>query len=430
VAKCKYMAVRIIPLLVASFLLLTGCSGAGSSPDKEKKDAEKNTSPVKIGFLVDKTGALASYGYAHEKVGKSAVENINKSGGINGRQMELVIRDTESNPSTAAVQARRLIENEKVDFMLGSNTSAVVLAISPVAKELKTVYFGTAGGALLTTPGKGNRYVFDFNTNVKQETAGVVKFIKEDLKVDNWITVVVDYAWGWDQEQSFAEAAKAQGVKVVKQVRVPLGTDNWLRYLQNNIPQETKGVYFANFGTDFLAFIRDLNAVRPDLVKIGGNYVISGQKIEELGKQADGLYVVTGYPTWAISDEHDTAYRKAIGMDDKGRESSTGKGLVPSYQWSTWETLNAIRDVIIASGWTGKNDTPKFIEKMEQMKFKKSLAYPEGDKYFRAEDHLIIKGAWIEQIKDGKLSVAKKIPADTILYQPMIHLPKDEPLGK
>ncbi|MEW6275516.1 MAG: ABC transporter substrate-binding protein [Bacillota bacterium] len=419
----KYKVFGILPLFVAALLFLAGCGGSGG---KENKAPAKDTSPIKIGFLVDKTGALASYGYAHEKVGKAAVENINKSGGVNGRPLELVIRDTESNPSVAAVQARRLIENEKVDFLLGSNTSAVVLAVAPIARELKTVYFGTAGGALLTTPGKGNRYVFDFNTNVKQETAGVVKFIKDDLKVDNWLTVVVDYAWGWDQEQSFAEAAKENGIKVVKQIRVPLGTDNWLRYLQN-IPQEAKGVYFANFGTDFLAFIRDLHTVRPDLVKIGGNYVISGQKIEELGKPAEGLYVVTGYPTWATSDEYDLAYRKAIGMDDKGRETGSGKALVPSYQWSTWETLHAIRDVIIASGWTGKKDTPKFIQKLEEMKFQKSLSYPEGDKYFRPEDHLVIKGAWIEQIKDGKLSVVKRIPAETILYQPMINLPKEQP---
>lgn len=421
--KIRSLAFRLLPLVVAALLVLAGCGSAG---DKDKKAAAKDTSPIKVGFLVDKTGALASYGYAHEKVGKAAVEDINKSGGVNGRQMDLVIRDTESNPSVAAVQARRLIENDKVDFLLGSNTSAVVLAISPIAKELKTVYFGTAGGALLTTPGKGNRYVFDFNTNVKQETTGVIKYIKEDLKVDNWITVVVDYAWGWDQEQSFAEAAKANGIKVVKQIRVPLGTDNWLRYLQNNIPAEAKGVYFANFGTDFLAFIRDLNAVRPDMVKIGGNYVISGQKIEELGKPADGLYVVTGYPTWATSDQDDAAYRKAVGMDDKGREAGTGKGLVPSYQWSTWETLHAIRDAVVASGWAGSKDTPKFIQKLEEMKFKKSLAYPEGDKFFRPEDHLIVKGAWIEQVKDNKLSVVKKIPADTILYQPMINLPKEQ----
>lgn len=422
--KTRNIIFRFLPILVVAVLLLAGCGGSG---EQAKKDADKNTSPVKVGFLVDKTGALASYGYAHEKVGKAAVENINKSGGINGRQMELVIRDTESNPSTAAVQARRLVENDKVDFLLGSNTSAVVLAISPIAKELKTVYFGTAGGALLTTPGKGNRYVFDFNTNVRQETSGVVKLIKDDLKVNNWITVVVDYAWGWDQEQSFAAAAKENNIKVLKQIRVPLGTDNWLRYLQNNIPQETKGVYFANFGTDFLSFIRDLHAVRPDLVKIGGNYVISGQKIEELGKPAEGLYVVTGYPTWVTTDESDIAYRKAIGMDDKGREASSGKGLVPSYQWSTWETLYGIRDAVVASGWAGKKDTPKFIQKLEEMKFKKSLSFPEGDKFFRPEDHLIVKGAWIEQIKDGKLSVVKKVPAETILYPPMINLPKEQP---
>lgn len=416
------ISLAFITMFLMIGLLLTGCSSSSETTKTSEKD------PIKIGFLVDKTGALASYGYAHEKVGVAAVKEINESGGVDGRQLELEIRDTESSPGAAAVQARRLIENDKVDFLLGSNSSGVALAIAPVAKELKTVYFSTAGGALMTLPGKGNRYVFDFNNDVKQETKGVANFINKELNIKNWITVVVDYSWGWDQEQSFADAAKGLGLNVLKQIRVPLGTDNWLRYLKGNIPNEAQGVYFANFGTDFLSFIKDLDSIRPDLVKIGGNYVISGQNIQELGKPADGIYVVTGYPTWANDSKYDGEYRKAIAMDDKGREEGSGKPLVPSYQWSTWEALHAIKDVIKETGWASKSDNPKFIEKLETTQFKESLSYPEGDIQFRPEDHLSMKGAWIEQIKDGKLSVIKRISSDDMVYQPSVNRPKDEPI--
>ncbi len=385
--------------------------------------------PIKIGLLADRTGALAAYGYAHEKVATAVVKKINDEGGIAKQPVRLFVADTESDPSVATLKMRRLIESDGVDFVVGSNTSAVVLAVAPIAKELKTVYFPTAGGALLTMPGKGNRYIFDFNTDVKQETLGISKFATKDLKVMNWATVVVDYAWGWDQEQNFKSSIEAAGGKVLNSVRVPIGTGNWLRYLQGKIPKEAKGVYFANFGTDFLAFIRDLYGLRPDMVKIGGNYVLSGQDIEKLGPPAEGLYVITGYPQEAkeMKTPYDQAYRKAIGMDDMGLEIGTGKHLVPSYQWSTWESIYAIKEVIEETGWTGKTDTPKFITKLEGKRFKLSYAHPEGDKYFRPEDHLSIKGDWVEQVKGGNLAIAKRIPAENMIYPPIVNYPKEKP---
>jgi branched-chain amino acid transport system substrate-binding protein len=385
--------------------------------------------PLKIGLLADKTGPLAAYGYAHEKVAQAVVKKINKEGGVNGQPIELIVADTESNASVATMKMRQLIESSKVDFVVGSNTSAVVLAVAPTAKELNTVYFPTAGGALLTTPGKGNRYVFDYNTDVKQETQVAARFANQELKIKDWATVVVDYAWGWDQEQSFKEAAKAEGLNVLASVRVPIGTGNWLRYLQGKVPKKAKGVYFANFGTDFLAFIRDLFTIRPDMTKIGGNYVLSGQDVRNLGPASEGLYVLTGYPQLAeeINTEFDRVYRKTIGMDDKGREEGTGKYLVPSYQWATWESIYTIKEVVEETGWKSKADTAKFVNTLESKRFKQSEAHPEGDKYFRAEDHLAIKGLWIEQIKDGKLRVAKRIEAKEVIYTSMVNYPKEEP---
>lgn len=405
---------------VFSVVLMFGLAGAAQN---------QPGGPVKIGLLADRTGALAAYGYAHEKVARAVVKKINEEGGIGGRPIRLFVADTESDASVATLKMRRLIESNGVDFVVGSNTSAVVLAVAPIAKELKTVYFPTAGGALLTTPGKGNRYIFDFNTDVKQETLAVAKFATRDLGIQTWVTVVVDYAWGWDQEQNFKAAAEAAGAKVLNAVRVPLGTGNWLRYLHGKIPAKAKGVYFANFGTDFLAFIRDLYTLRPDIARIGGNYVLSGQDIEKLGEVAEGLYVITGYPQEAreMGTEYDRAYREAIGMDDRGLEIGTGRHLVPSYQYSTWESIYAIKEIVEEIGWTGRADTPGFIKALEGRRFKLSFSHPEGDKYFRPEDHLSIKGLWIEQVKGGRLPVVKRIPAEDTVYPPMVNYPKEEP---
>lgn len=414
------MGVGVLLIVAAVGLLVL----AGADATAQQRLAQ----PVKIGLLADRTGALAAYGYAHEKVARAVVQKINTGGGIGGQPVQLLVEDTESDPSVATLKARKLIESGGVDFLVGSNTSAVVLAVAPIAKELKTVYFPTAGGALLTTPGKGNRYIFDFNTDVKQETLGVAEFVTKDLGIARWVTVVVDYAWGWDQEQSFKAGVEARGGRMLKQLRVPLGTSNWLRYLTGNVPAEAQGVYFANFGTDFLAFIRDLHTLRPGIVKVGGNYVLSGQDIAQLGAPAEGLYVIAGYPQDAkeMGTDHDRAYRQAIAMDEKGLELGSRKHLVPSYQWSTWESIYAIKEIVEESGWRGKADTSRFVAALEQKRFAAGPAHPEGDKQFRPEDHLSLKGAWIEQVKGGVLKIVKRIPARDMMYPAMVNYPRDE----
>lgn len=434
-------------VLVAVMTLVAACGGDGDGTettqaaeagdttavetDTETTEAaaEPSGEPIRVGFLLDQTGALAAYGNAHELVGTAAAEKINADGGINGRPLELVIEDTESDPSVAAPKARRLIESENVDFLLGSNTSAVVLAIAPIAQELETVYFPTAGGALLTEPGTGNRYVFDFNTDVKQEVRGVLSFIDSNLEADNWMTAVADYSWGWDNEETYSSEAENFGVEVSNTLRVPLGEANWLAHLQGEIPDDVEGIYFANFGTDFLSFMEAVSTMRPDLERIGANYVLSGQDLGAI-PEAEGTYVIAGYPQFsdAIDSEFDQEYRELTGVDEFGLEASTGVPLVPSYQWSTWESLFGITEIIEESGWESKDDTCEFIVTLEGHEFEQSLAHPEGPKHFRPEDHLTVKGAWIEQLVGGELETAARIEPDAMVYEPSINYPQDEPL--
>lgn len=425
-------------------LLLAGCGGddtGGETGDQESpadggatetSGEEASGEPIKVGFLVDETGPLAAYGFAHNTVGEAAVQKINDEGGVCGQPIELVIADTESDPSAAAPKARRLVESDDVDFLMGSNTSAVVLAVTPIAQELQTVYFPTAGGALLTEEGKGNRYVFDFNTNVKQEVLGATNFITEELDATKWVSVVLDYAWGWDQEQSFAEAAPEAGLEVLNQVRVPIGTGNWLASLQGQIPDDAEGIFFANFGTDFLGFLDAVQTMRPDIELVGANYVLSGQDIGGLGEAAEGMHVITGYPQFAdaMGTDADSEYRQAIQMDDRGIHEPSGDHLVPSYQVSTWETLYAIKQISEEIGcWQGREQsTADFITTLEGYEFEEGVAHPSGAKHFRPEDHLSVRQAWIERVSEGSLEVAYEIPSDAMVYEATVNYPEQNPL--
>ena len=374
--------------------------------------------PIKIGMIADSTGGLAAYGYSHEKVLRAAIKKINSEGGISGRPIELYVEDTESKPPVGALKFRKLVESNGVSFVIDSNSSGVAIACAPIAKELKTPYFPCAGATEISGE-NGNRYVFQPCTNVRQEAKGVAKFAVEKIG-KKWVTVVVNYAWGWSNEKEFTDFIKQAGGEVLTSIRVPLGTGDWLPYLAGKIPKEAEAIYFANFGSDFLSFIRDLHAVRPDIKKLGAVYAISAQDTEKLGEAAEGLYCIAPYPTRyeGLKTDFNKAYRDMINVDPEGIEMGTGKRFVLAYNWAVWESMFLLKAGIEKSAWKSNKDTPKLIETLEGMAFKQGVEFPQGEGYVRKEDHLSQVGLYIEQIRKGVIEVVARIPPEAVVYTP------------
>ena len=97
--------------------------------------------PIKMGIGTDITGALAPSGNANWQVAQFAVEQINKGGGILGRPIELFLEDTASDPKIAVGNVRKLIQERKVDVVLGGITSAMRQAIKdPIVNRGRTLY--------------------------------------------------------------------------------------------------------------------------------------------------------------------------------------------------------------------------------------------------------------------------------------------------
>jgi branched-chain amino acid transport system substrate-binding protein len=395
----------LITVLLVALVLLAGPVSADDGP-------------IKIGLLAEKTGGLAAYGYSHEKVMLAAVERVNATGGILGRQIKLYVEDTESKPPVGALKFRKLVDTEGVDFVLDSNHSGVAIACSAVAKELKTPYF-PCGSATDISGAKSNRYVFQSCTNVKGEAQAAANWAFKTLG-KKWVTVVVNFAWGWANEKDFADSIKAQGGQVLDAIRVPLGAGDFLPYLKK-IPAEAEAVYFANFGSDFLSFVRDLHAIRPNIKGLGAVYAFSAQDIAKLGATAEGLYCLTSYPTnrAGLDTPYNKEYRGLIGVDESGIELATGKRFVLAYDWCVWEAFHALKAAIEKSNWQSRKDHPKLIQALEGMKFSAGLEFPQGDMYYRTEDHLIQTGLYIEQIKGGELKVVETLSAEDLAYPPL-----------
>src|SRR5579859_6391172 len=132
--------------------------------------AASAASTIKIGFPMPLSGPASVYGVPIVKGAEMAVNEINASGGVLGRKLELLTRDSKANADEAVRLARELIIKDSVDFLAGTLTSAEAPAVSTIARENKIVFVApTAKTMKLTATENLHPYVFRVASNTMIE---------------------------------------------------------------------------------------------------------------------------------------------------------------------------------------------------------------------------------------------------------------------
>ena len=207
---------------------------------------------VKIGFDDPLTGTYAAYG-KNELIGcQLAVEQINAKGGILGRPVELAVEDSTSGDAGAAVQkARKLIERDKVDFLLGNVNSALALAMAQVSNEKGVLHIVPGGHTDAITGTSCHWNVFRVcNTTQTEANAVGAALVKEYGKKFYYITP--DYAFGHTLEAGMIKAIAAAGGERVGGDLTPLGTVDFSSYLIKAQAANPDVIIFLTQGDDML----------------------------------------------------------------------------------------------------------------------------------------------------------------------------------
>jgi len=170
---------RIIPnalrmaagMAAATALLLSPAPVNAQSRDANSRE------PVKLGVLLPLTGpgALSSQGFMLAI--RMAVKEINDSGGLLGRRVELVLADDQLDPTQSITEARRLTQQERVNFVLGPLGSALAAAVAPVMNDTKTLYLSSAVAPAPSV------YNFSVTMSAVSQASSMTRFMAQDLKV-------------------------------------------------------------------------------------------------------------------------------------------------------------------------------------------------------------------------------------------------------
>ena len=122
-----------------------GIWGCGSDDEASGGGGGSSDEPIKVGVLTDLTGALGVVGKANVAVARFTADEINKAGGVLGRQLEVVVVDGASDPAVNARVASQLVTRDKVDVVIGGITSAEREAVKNIiTKRGKTLYLWAA----------------------------------------------------------------------------------------------------------------------------------------------------------------------------------------------------------------------------------------------------------------------------------------------
>ena len=207
---------------------------------------------VKIGFVNPLTGTYAAYG-KNEMLGcQLAIDQINAKGGILGRQVDFVSEDSTSGDAGAAVQkSRKVIEGDKVDFLLGNVNSALALAMAQVSSE-KGILHIVPGGHTDAITGKSCHWnVFRICNTTQMEAAAVSSaLIKAYGKKFYYLTP--DYAFGHTLEAGMIKESKKFGGERVGGDLMPIGTTDFSSYLIKAQSTNPDVIVFLMQGDDAL----------------------------------------------------------------------------------------------------------------------------------------------------------------------------------
>jgi branched-chain amino acid transport system substrate-binding protein len=330
------------------------------------------TQPLRIGFSIAQTGGLAAGGKAGLLALQMWADEVNASGGVLGRKVELVAYDDQSNAAQAPAIYSKLIDVDKVDILLSPYGTNVAGPTLPIAKEHNRLLFGMFVIGL-NAEIKYNRY-FAMGPWGPDPQLTYQAFFQ--LARDNGLKKMAIIAADAQFQQSAADGgrrlAKEYGITIVFDQRYPANTTDFSGLLQSLQGVEPDIVYVCSYPTESAAIVRGIDEIGlPSSVQLFGGGMVGIQNaslLESLGKQLNGI---VNYDTASIDPKlmHPGAkefYDSYAGKAAAAKVDPLGHFL-PPYWYATGQVIKAAveatkgTDDNTLAEWLHANEIPTIL---------------------------------------------------------------------
>ena len=374
--------------------------------------------PFKIGSLQPLTGPAAPGGKTAVVGLQMAADHINKTGGINGRPVTLIIEDDQSKPDVGRRKSQKMVDEDEIDVHCGGFLSNVCLACMPVWKETKIVNMISVCLDTTITGSNCNKYTFrPFDAAPSQAVAFGPVLTKLGKK---WHIAYADYSWGQSTRDAYAEAIKKAGGEVVGTTGIPIGTPDMTPFL-SKLTGDFDGIFGIFFGNDGVTIGNQ--AFDLGLTKkykwAGDGAIAESTNLPALGKKIEGFVGINRYLP-VFDPPLDTPYHHKFFDEAVARlKQMDPSGPLPDrYVQSNFEAMNALKLGIEKSGFQGRQDTMKLVTALEGLEMKEGDDFPQGDKLLRKEDHQAFLREFIFEVKDGKHHILATVDKEKTMFPP------------
>lgn len=269
-------------------------------------------SKLKIGAFICCTGSPGIWGPSATNSAHLAVAEINKRGGILGREIELALYDAGGPIDEVADRAEQAIICDDVDLILGMHTSAVRVALRKITRDrLPYIYTPVYEGGE-RTPG-----VIAIGETPRWQSRPAIHWLADVKKARRWYLIGSDYVWPWQSHRSTKQYIAETGGRVVGEEFVPLGEDNHEAHLARIRAAKPDVVLISLIGTDSITFNRafgecGLGATTLRLAGAMDETVLLGMGADN----SENLFCASGYFPDVVSranDEFRTRYCSMFG---------------------------------------------------------------------------------------------------------------------
>jgi len=243
---------------------------------------------VKIGVLNPTTGSFTVFGKDVNAGIELYFNSIDNK--VADTPIELVFADTAGDPQQALEQARRLVEQEKVDFLTGIVNSAVVVPLAQFADQQEVPLLILVGGALAATGPDRSPYVFRTAMANGQQDRPLGWYTASELGLKRAATFAWDFLVGEERAGAFSSAFTEAGGAVVTQQKPPLGTTDYGPFISQVDPSSIDVAYAFFAGPGAVSFVQQMRqfGLTPDLQLVAPDYFTAGV-LQPMGEDALGL---------------------------------------------------------------------------------------------------------------------------------------------
>lgn len=346
--------------------------------------------PLKIGLLSDQTGGLAIYGPMLEQGFAMGLDYA--TGGtnaVNGRPIQVDIRDTASKPDVGTQVARDLIEKENVDILVGPPSSSVALAVAELAKQNKKILVASPAASSDITGKNFNPYVFRTGRTSDQDALTMGAALTKSAK--KFLQIAPDNAFGQASAAGFYAVLKAGG-----------GT-----FVKNDSADKFGTVFIPADAKDYTAYLQQVLDSKPEVLVVtwAGDFTALFTQMTQLGVfktitvatgMGDNQTLKKGYAT-AIGSVGVSVYHYSLpknAVNDWLVQKSQDKYKAPPDLFTEGGFTAAQMVVAGLKATNGDSNADKLIPVFEKLSFDG----PKGKYTVRAYDHVMLQTLYLVKL--------------------------------